>query len=143
MMKHEFEALAGYEVTTEDYNKIIEPMYMATDLTKEEFVKVIDKKRFALPTKQKLMKQMKAEARHLEEICGRYTDHESEHRLEALAKEYAHRFYGLDWVNDMNAYVFFNKEYEFPEISRGCTYPKEVVIGRAGYANFEVRLNLI
>lgn len=29
MMKHEFEKIAGYEVTNEDYNNIIEPMYMA------------------------------------------------------------------------------------------------------------------
>ena len=46
MMKHEFEALAGYEVSTEDYTKVIEPMYMATDLSKADFVKVIDRKRF-------------------------------------------------------------------------------------------------
>ena len=29
MMKHEFEQIAGYEVTWEDYTNIIEPMYMA------------------------------------------------------------------------------------------------------------------
>lgn len=52
MMKHEFEALAGYEVSTADYDKIIEPMYMATTLSKEEFVKVIDKKRFAIVKKE-------------------------------------------------------------------------------------------
>ena len=54
MMKHEFEALAGYEVSFEDYNRIIEPMYMATELSKEDFVKCIDRKRFALPTKAEL-----------------------------------------------------------------------------------------
>lgn len=48
MMKHEFEALAGYEVSFEDYNRVIEPMYMATELSKEDFVKCIDRKRFAL-----------------------------------------------------------------------------------------------
>ena len=46
MMKQEFEALAGYEVSTEDYNNIIEPMYMATNLTKAEFVKTINRKAF-------------------------------------------------------------------------------------------------
>ena len=51
MMKHEFEALAGYEVTMEDYNKIIEPMYMAISADKAEFVKMIDKKRFAVVRK--------------------------------------------------------------------------------------------
>ena len=48
MMKQEFEALAGYEVSTEDYNNIIEPMYLATDLSKQDFVKTISKKRFAV-----------------------------------------------------------------------------------------------
>ena len=52
MMKHEFESLAGYEVSREDYDSIIEPMYLATNLTKEEFVKVIDKKRFAIVKKE-------------------------------------------------------------------------------------------
>ncbi len=51
MMKYEFETLAGYEVSTEDYNNIIEPMYMATNLSKEEFVKTVSKKRFALVRK--------------------------------------------------------------------------------------------
>lgn len=48
MMKHEFEQIAGYEVSWEDYNNIIEPMYMATNLSKEEFVKTLSKKRFAV-----------------------------------------------------------------------------------------------
>lgn len=52
MMKHEFETLAGYEVSTEDYEKIIEPMYLATNLTKQEFVSTINKKRFAIVKKE-------------------------------------------------------------------------------------------
>ena len=59
MMKHEFEALAGYEVSFEDYNRVIEPMYMATELSKEDFVKCIDRKRFALPTKAELLAAMR------------------------------------------------------------------------------------
>lgn len=47
MMKQEFEKIAGYEVTDADYNNIIEPMYMATNLSKEDFVKTINKKAFA------------------------------------------------------------------------------------------------
>jgi hypothetical protein len=46
MMKHEFEALAGYEVSTETYDNIIEPMYMATNLSKAEFVKTLNRKSF-------------------------------------------------------------------------------------------------
>lgn len=54
MMKHEFEALAGYEVSREDYDNIIEPMYLATNLTKQEFVQTLNKKRFAIVKKEKV-----------------------------------------------------------------------------------------
>ena len=46
MMKHEFEALAGYKVSTADYDNIIEPMYLATNLNKADFVATINRKRF-------------------------------------------------------------------------------------------------
>ncbi len=80
MMKNEFEALAGYEVTWEDYNNIIEPMYMATSLSKSEFVKVLDKSRFALKTEKELIAEARKEAKHLEHICGHHGDIESEIR---------------------------------------------------------------
>ena len=132
MMKQEFEEIAGYEVSTEDYNNIIEPMYMATDMSKQDFVQTINKKRFALPTTRELMRQIKKEAKHLAETCGQYTDYESKERIDKLAKEYAKRKYNLDWANDIKSYVFFLTEYEYPEIGRGCTYPKTLVIGRDG-----------
>lgn len=137
MMKQEFEALAGYQVSAEDYSKIIEPMYMATELSKQEFVKVLDKKRFALPTtaqiKRSLRKEMKEIAAHLYEICGHDVDHEAEWKIESLAHEYAQKVYGLDWTHDMEVYCFFNKEYEFPTVQRGCTYPRELVIGKGNH----------
>ena len=52
MMKHEFEQIAGYEVSREDYDNIIEPMYLATNLTKQEFVETLSKKRFAIVKKE-------------------------------------------------------------------------------------------
>ena len=125
MMKHEFEALAGYEVSFEDYNRVIEPMYMATELSKEDFVKCIDRKRFALPTKAELLAAMRKEAKHLYDICG-----QSEQRLERLAHTYLKRVYGVDWTDDSQAYAFFLKGYEYPDIQRGCTYPRELVLGR-------------
>lgn len=129
MMKHEFEALAGYEVSNEDYNNIIEPMYMAVNMTKAEFVKVIDKKRFALPTKAQMIKEMRKIADHLFEICGHRNDYPAEEELDRIAKAYAKRFHGIDWANNMNAWVFCEREYEFPQIQRGCTYPKVLTIG--------------
>ncbi len=140
MMKHEFEALAGYEVSFEDYNQIIEPMYMATNLSKQDFVKVIDRKRFALPTKQEMVKEMKKEAKHLYDICGRYTDYESESRLEALAHQYLSRFYGIEWAKDNEAFAYTLRGYEFPTLQRGCTYPKELVLGRGGREYERIKL---
>lgn len=117
MMKHEFEALAGYEVSFEDYNRVIEPMYTATELSKEDFVKCIDRKRFALPTKAELLAAMRKEAKHLYDICGRCCDFESEQRLERLAHTYLKRVYGVDWTVDSQAYAFFLKGYEYPTSS--------------------------
>lgn len=143
MMKHEFEALAGYEVSDKDYNEIIEPMYMAIPdrFSKADFVAMIDKKRFALPTPAALLRQVRKEAAHLAEICGRCTDYESEQRMERAAKQYASRKYGLNWSDDMEVYVYFLREYEYPEIGRGCTYPVTMVIGR-GQHEYE-RTNVV
>ena len=141
MMKYEFEALAGYEVSNEDYNNIIEPMYMATELSKQDFVKCIDKKRFALPTKKQIINQMKKIAQHLMETCEHYTDYKAKDELDKIAKAYAKRFYGLDWTHDTKVYAIFLSEYFFKEAQRGCTYPNVLVIGR-GDREYE-RINLI
>lgn len=91
MMKQEFETLAGYEVSLEDYNNIIEPMYMATSLSKQDFLKVIDKKRFALKPLKSIVKEMKKMAQSLEETCTHYHDYETEEKLESLCEEYIER----------------------------------------------------
>lgn len=142
MMWKEFEEIAGYEVSFETYDKVIEPMYMALpdNITKQQFVKMLDKKAFALPTAQSYMRVIKKEAKHLDEICGRYSDYESEQRMDKAAKDYAKRKYGLDWVNDSEVYCYFNREYEFPEIGRGCTHPVELVIGRGNREYERIRL---
>jgi hypothetical protein len=65
MMQHEFEALAGYRVTTDDYNNIIEPMYMATNMTKADFIKTLDRKFFTgrVPKAPKNIKRMRVRNR--------------------------------------------------------------------------------
>ena len=93
MMKQEFEALAGYEVSFDDYTKIIEPMYMATNLSKEDFVQTINKKRFALKPLKQIIKEMKKCAESLEDSCTHFTDWETRDRLKSLAREYVHRKY--------------------------------------------------
>ncbi len=136
MMWKEFEKIAGYEVSMDDYENIIEPMYMATNLSKEEFVKCLDKKRFAIPTKaeirRKLKKAMRAEADHLADICGHYTDWKSEERLNDLAREYARKVCGYQ-DDDFKWWFGFEREYEYGNM-RGCSYP---AVFRVGY-NHEV-----
>lgn len=58
MMKQEFERLAKTEVTEETYTKIIEPMYMAMELSKQDFISLLNLKVLAAP-KAKDIKKMR------------------------------------------------------------------------------------
>lgn len=60
MMKHEFEELAKIRVTSADYDNIIEPMYMATNMSKADFIKTLNLKFFAsrVPAEPKNIKKM-------------------------------------------------------------------------------------
>lgn len=60
MMQKEFEAIAGIAVTTEDYDKIIEPMYLATEMSKADFIQTLNLKFFAsrVPKTPKNIKRM-------------------------------------------------------------------------------------
>lgn len=132
MMKQEFEALAGYEVSMDDYNTIIEPMYMATDLTKEEFVKTISKKRFALKPLKSIIKEMKEIAKELERICTLYYDEDLSERLKELTQEYIGRKYGT-FVD-----FFIHENVKFT-----CYYPTCIEIyDKTSFKNLEI-INLI
>lgn len=124
MMKIEFEALAGYEVSVSDYDNIIEPMYMATKLSKEEFVKVICKERFALKSREELIQEMKEIAGHLKKTCENFTDIEAEEKLRELAAEYKKRF------GPYKGGFFLNTRYTLEHLGecRGCSYPAELEI---------------
>lgn len=132
MMWHEFEELAGYEVTFDDYNDFIEPMYMALNIPKQEFVKMVSRERFALPSPERILRKVRKEARHLFALCGHGLDYEAEKRMEEAAREYVGRKYGFDWDKDGDRgyYLFFENGYEIPEYQRGCTFPMTMVIGR-------------
>ena len=120
MMQKEFESLAGYEVSYEDYVNIIEPMYMATDLPKDEFVQCINKKRFALVPLKTIVKQMKECAASLKETCTHYTDWDTKEELNRLIEEYIQRRFG-EYSNQV-AYGINEKE-KFT-----CYYPVSVDI---------------
>ena len=59
-MHKEFEEISGCEVSYEDYTNIIEPMYMATNMSKYEFVKTLNLKFFKdrMPKPEKNIKRM-------------------------------------------------------------------------------------
>lgn len=60
MQKQEFERLAKIEVTDETYTRVIEPMYLATDLSKQDFIKLLNLKSLVAPKieKEKNIKKM-------------------------------------------------------------------------------------
>lgn len=133
MMKHEFEALAGYEVSVADYDNIIEPMYMATQLSKAEFVKVICKERFALKSREEIVQEMKELAGHLKKTCDHYTDVEAEEKLRELAAEYKERF------GPYKGGFFLNTRHTLEHLGdcRGCAYPAELEIYDSKYRTTE------
>ena len=116
MMQAEFEQLAGYEVKADDYNNIIEPMYMAINVDKAEFVKMIDKKRFALKPIKAIVKEMQKVAESIEETCTHYRDNEAWDKLEALVKEYKER---KGWGKNVSSSIRDKQKWS-------CYYPYEV-----------------
>lgn len=117
MMYEEFEKLAGYQVSRSDYDNIIEPMYMATTLDKEEFIKCLDKKRFALKAPKSYIKEMRKLAAILKENCTHYTDYETKEKLDQVIKAYIERM-------DYRSVHFYLKEQEL----WSCFYPVELEI---------------
>lgn len=133
MMKQEFEALAGYEVTDKDYYEVIEPMYMAVEMTKQEFVKVIDKKAFALPTKTELVHSMKKIVEKMVEKLGHCNAYDEEEELNKICRTYAKRF-GFD-------NFYYKMGYEYPRLYRGCSFPYAVVFYN-DHNNYEMKVIL-
>lgn len=120
MMKCEFEKLAGYEVSFDTYNNVIEPMYMASNLSKEDFVKSLNKQAFALPTKAQLINKMKKLAKQIKDNYEHIYIGDIEEALYNTAKEVASKL-GFDEVilnhkGRTNTYVesvsFYNKDNE-------------------------------
>lgn len=128
MTHEEFEKLAGYEVSLADYQDIIEPMYMATNLDKQDFVECINKKRFALVPLKNLIKEMKECAASLKESCTHYIDNETQERLDDLVEQYIERRYP-------NLPIDYSYE---DEQLWSCYYPVRVNIGnRKTYKTYE------
>lgn len=127
MMKSEFEKLAGYEVSNDNYNNIIEPMYMSVNLSKEEFIEVINKECFALKTKKQYIAEMKKIAKHLKDTCDHYTDYEAINKLNAIAEEYKERLFAQGFL--------INSKYTMEHLGecRGCSYPASIDFYNSAY----------
>ena len=135
MMQQEFEQLAGYEVSYEDYVDIIEPMYLAVDLPKSEFVQCINKKRFALPTLKSIIRNMQQCAESLYESCTHYTDWDEKEKLNGFIEEYIQRRFGR--LSNTITYGINEKQRQT------CYYPVSVDIYDAKtYRNIE-RIDLL
>ena len=136
MMQREFETLAGYEVTAKDYHDIIEPMYMALpNVSKTEFVKMIDRKRFALPTKAECIRKMRKLAESIADMVEHNGAYPEKEELNEMARAYAVRFHGFD-IENLKMYYYFDEAYAIPDLKRGCTYPCRLHIG-IGSTEFE------
>ncbi len=128
MTHEEFEKLAGYEVSLADYQDIIEPMYMATNLNKLDFVECLNKKRFALVPLKNLINDMRECAASLKESCTHYIDNETQEFLDNLVEQYIERRYP-------NLPVSYSYE---DEQRQSCYYPVRVNIGnRKTYKTYE------
>lgn len=136
MMWKEFEEIAGYEVSYDDYHNIIEPMYMAVpeSVSKREFVKMIDKKRFALKTEKQIIKRMREIAEYLKETCDHFTDFGAKEELEKLRAEYEKRF--------TSGYAMIFTRTTLPD-QRGCSYPYELYIQSDWNSSYDYRIQLV
>ena len=138
MMWQEFERIAGYSVTYEDYTNVIEPMYMATNLSKQDFVKCLDSKRFSVEyRKNNLKKRLISEMRGLAEImhdeCGRVDTYDTYMELREKAREYIEEFkrFGM------------TAEFETAKGYGNCTYVKALVWYDEKYSTEVERLELV
>ena len=136
MMHEEFERIAGYRVSYETYTDIIEPMYMAVNVDKETFCKMLNKKAFALPTRRELINRMKALAHHLAETCEHYTDYDAKQELEKVFNTFGKQFHHIDPCKWSTGGWHTSSGYTFPN-GRGCSFPRSVTFYGGDYKTFE------
>lgn len=121
MMWKEFEEIAGYKVSYDTYTNIVEPMYMAVpdSMTKQQFVKLLNRKAIEKRSVKAIVKEMKPIAEHMREVCDYYHDYDAAKKLEVLIKE----------LNDNASYgySFMLENRNTMENYRGCNFPAYVV----------------
>lgn len=138
MLKKEFEYYAGYEVSDDDYYNIIEPMYMATKLDKQDFVETLNKKRFAEPTASDMVKQMKKLAKQYAETYNEswVKANEVANELNDLCDKYGKRFFhiGIDPYNEWCYVQYYTYDWT------GQVWKIVFEVGRLGKAKASIVL---
>jgi hypothetical protein len=117
MFKEEFEKLAGYKVTRLDYFRIIEPMYMATKLNKEEFVKVINRKEFETTPEKEALDKIRLYAEEYRNNAKNDGKFFITKEFNIMVEEFARKYY------DSNK-IWIGAEHDI----LGCMYPSEFQI---------------
>ena len=118
-MYHEFleiSRLTERDVTAETYDKVIEPMYMNSDLSKSEFVSLLNLKAIKekYPNLNKVSKEMVKLIAEMKKLLGYCVLHEEENKFEELAKEFC-RLKGCEYC------YLTGTIYEIPLYNRGCS----------------------
>ena len=100
MMKEEFEKIAGYKVTGYDYRKFIEPMYMSTSLSKEEFAKSLNKKFFELTPKKEDLAEIRNYANELQQNAKNNGEFFAPLKFRTMLEDYARKYYDSNnvWI---------------------------------------------
>lgn len=121
MMWKEFEEIAGYEVSYDTYTNIVEPMYMAIpdNMTKQQFVKLLNRKAIEKRSVKAIVKEMKPLAESLKNTCDHYTDRETKEKLDALIDE-------LNANADYDVRFTIYTKTTLPDY-RGCSFPAYLV----------------
>lgn len=126
MMHEEFEKLMGCNVKYDTYVNIIEPMYMAlSNVSKEDFCKLLNKKAIELKPIVKYRSEAKEIMKHLRETCEHYTDNDAIEKLESLLSAMCSDY---DWKGFTIEYAYY-----YEGIKRGCKYPKKICIYTDSY----------
>ena len=93
---------------------------MAVKLDKAEFVKCVDRKRFEVKvkTERQYINEIKKIAQFLYENCGYKAYWEEKEQIAKITRKMEKQFGYI---------VIINNGYEYEEVQRGCTYPKELI----------------
>jgi len=124
MIRQEFEELAGYRVSQETYDTVIEPMYLATSLLKEAFVKVVDFRNYGEIAFRELLNSLRKNAVYLKSVSSEDINAPTMEKIahimdsidECMSEHYGGKTLKLEWaVNEAGkpypSVLYVNDDY--------------------------------